>query len=173
MSVLDGIIRDSLTEDYWAISLPNALETSSARSPYLFAYYAALNLLDARVLFSEMRVAELLDPAINPRKSPVERHHLFPKGYLKTIGMTDIRDTNQVANYALVQWDDNIHISSSAPSDYYPKYEQRWAGDAAAWRVTLKHHALPDGWHRMEYRRFLGERRRLLAEVIRAGFETL
>lgn len=173
VSTLDGIIRDALTEDYWAISLPNSLETSSARSPYLFAYYAALNLLDARVLFSEMRVAELLDPAIIPKKSAVERHHLFPKGYLKTIGITDIRDTNQVANYALVQWDDNIHISSSAPSDYYPKYEQRWAGDAAAWGVTLKHHALPDGWHRMEYRRFLEERRRLLAQVIRAGFETL
>ena len=173
VSTLDGIIRDALTEDYWAISLPNSLETSSARSPYLFAYHAALNLLDARVLFSEMRVAELLDPAIIPRKSAVERHHLFPKGYLKTIGITDIRDTNQVANYALVQWDDNIHISSSAPSDYYPKYEQRWAGDAAAWGVTLKHHALPDGWHRMEYRRFLEERRRLLAQVIRAGFETL
>ncbi len=173
VSTLDGIIRDALTEDYWAISLPNSLETSSARSPYLFAYYAALNLLDARVLFSEMRVAELLDPAIIPKRSAVERHHLFPKGYLTTIGITDIRDTNQVANYALVQWDDNIHISSSAPSDYYPKYEQRWAGDAAAWGVTLKHHALPDGWHRMEYRRFLEERRRLLAQVIRAGFETL
>ncbi len=173
VSVLDGIARDALTEDFWAISLPNALETSSARSPYLFAYYAALNLLDARVLFSEMRVAGLLDPAISPRKSAIERHHLFPKGYLKTIGITDIRDTNQIANYALVQWDDNVHISDSAPSDYYPKYEQRLARDAAAWDLTLKHHALPDGWHCKEYRQFLDERRKLLAEVIRAGYETL
>lgn len=173
VSVLDGIAGDALTDDFWAISLPNALETSSARSPYLFAYYAALNLLDARVLFSEMRVAELLDPAIVPRKSAVERHHLFPKGYLKTIGLTDIRDTNQIANYALVQWDDNVHISDSAPSDYFPKYEQRLAIDAAAWDLTLKHHALPDGWHCMEYRQFLDERRKLLAEVIRAGYEAL
>ncbi|HBK59968.1 MAG TPA: hypothetical protein DDZ84_04140 [Firmicutes bacterium] len=120
-----------------------------------------------------MRVAELLDPAISPRKSAIERHHLFPKGYLKTIGITDIRDTNQIANYALVQWDDNVHISDSAPSDYYPKYEQRLARDAAAWDLTLKHHALPDGWHCKEYRQFLDERRKLLAEVIQAGYETL
>ncbi|MDO9537837.1 MAG: DUF262 domain-containing protein, partial [Thermoplasmata archaeon] len=46
---LDQIIFDTLTEDLWNITLPNSLATSSARSPSLFAYYAALNLLDAQV----------------------------------------------------------------------------------------------------------------------------
>jgi uncharacterized protein with ParB-like and HNH nuclease domain len=43
--ILDQIIFDTLTEDFWNISLPNSLATSSPRSPSLFGYYAALNLL--------------------------------------------------------------------------------------------------------------------------------
>jgi hypothetical protein len=57
VETLDRIIEDTLTEDFWKITLPNNLATSAARSPSFFAYCAALNLLDARVLFSKMRVA--------------------------------------------------------------------------------------------------------------------
>ena len=41
VSMLDKIAGDTLTEDYWAITLPNELATSSPRSPSLFSYYAA------------------------------------------------------------------------------------------------------------------------------------
>jgi hypothetical protein len=47
VAFLDRIISDTLTEDYWNITLPNELATSSPRSPSLFAYYAAMNLLAA------------------------------------------------------------------------------------------------------------------------------
>ena len=50
---LDRIVAANFTNDYWEISLPNRLDTSSPRSPALFAYLAALNLLDAEVLFSD------------------------------------------------------------------------------------------------------------------------
>ena len=69
VATLERVINDGLTEDYWSINLPNELASSSARTPSLFAYYAALNLLDARVLFSKMKVAELLDPALKAKKS--------------------------------------------------------------------------------------------------------
>ena len=82
---LDKIIGDVFTEDYWKITLPNELATSSGRSPSMFAYYAALNLLNAKVLFSEMKVSELIDPTTKGTKSAIERHHLFPKGYLAGI----------------------------------------------------------------------------------------
>lgn len=98
--LLDRIIADTLTKDYWEITLPNELATSSAQSPAQFAYYAALNLLDARVLFSKMKVSQLLDPALHSSKSSIERHHLFPKAFLKRLGITEPRDTNQIANYA-------------------------------------------------------------------------
>ena len=60
VSLLDQIIADTLTSDYWSIALPNDLATSSSRSPSFFAYIAALNLLGARVLFSRLSVSELL-----------------------------------------------------------------------------------------------------------------
>jgi hypothetical protein len=170
-STLNQIIQDTLTEDFWTITLPNNLATSSSRSPSLFSYYAALNLLDARVLFSKMKVSELLDPALKSKKSGVERHHLFPKNYLKKIGVTEIRDTNQIANYALVEWWDNIDISDRSPADYFPEYIERLSSDELS--QMLYWHALPEEWEAMNYDEFLSARRKAMAKVIRDGFSKL
>ena len=168
---LDQIIFDTLTEDFWNITLPNSLATSSARSPSLFAYYAALNLLDAQVLFSQMKVSKLIDPALKAKKSAVERHHLFPKNYLKKLDITELRDTNQIANYALVEWTDNIDISDEAPSKYLPRYLKRLDEHTRKWMYYW--HALPEGWENMEYEDFLISRRKAIANVIRDGFDRL
>ena len=168
---LDQTISTTLTDDYWNITLPNELATSSARNPALYTYYAALNLLDAQVLFSKMRVAELMDPLSHAKKSALERHHLFPKKYLARQGITETRDTNQIANYALVEWSDNIEISDMAPSEYVPKYTQRF--DNNELRKMYFWHALPHNWEKMDYRGFLEERRKLMAQVIRRAFEKL
>ena len=168
---LNRITQDALPEDYWAITLPNELATSSARSPSLFAYYAALNLLDARVLFSKMKVSELLDPASHANKSAIERHHLFAKNHLKSLGVTETRDTNQIANYALVEWSDNIAISDGAPAKYYPKYAARYSAEELD-RMSYWH-ALPEGWEGMSYTDFIQDRRKRIAKVIRDGFKVL
>ncbi|WAC04296.1 MAG: DUF262 domain-containing protein [Methanoregula sp.] len=170
-AVLNQIINDTLTEDYWNITLPNDLATSSARSPSLFAYYAALNLLDAKVLFSKMKVPELLDPAIKAKKSSTERHHLFPKNYLKTLGIKDTKEINQIANFALVEWLDNIGIMDDAPSTYLPKYLGRFSEP----EITSMYywHALPKNWETLDYSTFLDQRRKMMANVIRAGFTEL
>ena len=169
--ILDQIIFDTLTEDFWNITLPNSLATSSARSPSLFAYYAALNLLDAQVLFSQMKVSKLIDPALKAKKSAIERHHLFPKNYLKKLDITELRDTNQIANYALVEWTDNIDISDEAPSKYLPRYLKRL--DDRERKRMYYWHALPEGWENMEYEDFLISRRKSIANVIRDGFDRL
>jgi hypothetical protein len=137
----------------------------------LFAYYAALNLLDARALFSKLKVSELLDPSLKAKKSPVERHHIFPKNHLKKIGITEKQDVNQIANYALVEWADNIDISDMSPAEYLPKYSERFTTDEL--RCMNQWHALPEGWEQMSYQNFLEERRRLMAQTVRAGFERL
>jgi len=168
VQLVDRIIADTFTEDYWNINLPNALATSSARSPSLFAYYAALNLLGARVLFSKMKVSELLDPALKGPKAAIERHHLFPRGYLKTLGLTSTRDTNQIANFALVEWSDNIDISDKSPSEYLPQYTARFTQQELD--EMMYWHALPKGWEEMEYPEFLEARRIGIARVIRDGF---
>ena len=69
---IDRIIMATFTNDFWNITLPNSLETSSTHTPGLFAYYAALNLLGAHVLFSDMKVSDMLDPTIKGRRSPIE-----------------------------------------------------------------------------------------------------
>ena len=115
VETLDRIIIDTFTEDFWNITLPIELSTSAPRSPSLFAYYASLNILDARALFSKIKVSELLDPALKSTRSAIERHHLFPKKYLDRIGITDIKDVNQIGNFALLEWPDNTDISAQAP----------------------------------------------------------
>jgi hypothetical protein len=169
------IIRETVTDDYWTTTLPNELATSSARSPSLYAYYAALCLLGARVLFSKLQVYDLLDPMVNARKKATERHHLFPKAYLSKLGITEKSDVNQIGNFALLEWQDNIAISDRSPNEYFPKYAARCIdrGEHAELDNMKFWHALPDEWDQMEYQDFLPARRRLMAQVIRAGFEKL
>jgi len=171
VDVLELIIDTQLTDDYWSVSLPDNLESSGAWSPYLFGYYAALNLLDATALFSSVRISDLLDPSLHGTKSPIERHHLFPKAYLSSIGISGQTRTNQMANYAFVEWADNIDISDRAPADYFREYLDNM--DASEEAQARFWHALPDGWESMEYFDFLARRRRLMAEVTKAGFERL
>lgn len=160
-----------LTSDYWQVTLPNELATASARSTGQFAYFAALCVLDAPVLYSSMKVRDLLDPTAHPKKQALERHHLFPRKYLERQGYTDRRDTNQVANYALVEWHDNIDISDRSPAEYAPEYEKRFT--RAELQAMYRYHALPEGWYEMDYRSFLDERRKGIAAIVREGFDKL
>jgi hypothetical protein len=160
-----------LTTDFWAVTLPNYLDTSSANSPLLFAYFASLNLFDAKALFSKKRTRDVLDPAVKSTKSAVERHHLFPRNYLAELGFGTPKETNQLANYALVEWNDNIAIADSPPSEYLEKYWKRLQpkeqADQAYW------HALPARWEEMEYEDFLAARRKGIAKVIADGYARL
>ncbi|WP_223426891.1 GmrSD restriction endonuclease domain-containing protein [Tateyamaria pelophila] len=171
VQLLENLISNQLTDDYWKVTLPERLDTSSAYSPYLFGYHAALNLLGATALFSKIRISDLLDPAVTGTKSPVERHHLFPKAYLRSLGFTGTYRLNQIANYAFVEWADNISISDTAPADYFPSmfYEltDQEKANASYW------HALPDLWYNLEYLDFTQQRRKLIARIIRDGFGVL
>lgn len=171
VSLLDGIGATTFTEDYWAITLPTELATSASRSPALYAYNAALNLLDARVLFSQVRVSELLDPGLKATKSPIERHHLFPTGYLEKQGIIERRLTDQIANFAFIEWEENINVSDSPPKKYAPVLSSRF--DESELEKFSYWHPLPDGWVDMEYGEFLQARRPLIARVIRDGFAKL
>jgi hypothetical protein len=69
-----------LTQDFWSITLPESLASSGGKTPARMAYQAALVVLDARVLFSKLKVATAVDPVVTGTKSAIEEHHLFPKG---------------------------------------------------------------------------------------------
>lgn len=168
---LNGILTSDLTNDYWETTLPADLESSSARNPELFAFIASQNALGAPVLFSHKSIRDLIDPALQTKKKALERHHLFPRGHLERSGVKERRIINQMANYALLEWPDNISISDNPPEDYYPVVRQRFSADQL--EQMLEHHALPKEWHLMDYDSFLIERRKLMAGIIRRGYENL
>lgn len=171
LAVLENILSSELTNDFWEITLPASLDSSSARNPELFAYVAAQNKLGAPVLFSHKTVPDLIDPAIQSKKKALERHHLFPRAFLERNGVAERRMINQMANYALLEWPDNLEISDDDPKDYVPAVAERFAD--TEWKLMHEMHALPDGWENLTYDEFLEQRRKLMASIIRRGYEKL
>lgn len=170
---IDSLVGTTLTEDWWSVTLPEDLHTSNMSGPAYTGYVAALNILDADVLLSNLKVKDWIDPSRRPVKG-VEKHHLFPKDYLKQqLGVTSTRQINQVANQALVEWSDNIDISNEAPREYWPAQvaDKAIRGERLARQMWW--HALPEGWIAMTYPDFLVARRKLIAAVTSEGFRKL
>jgi len=159
------------TDDYFSITLPNDLITPSWTSPVWSSYSASLNLLDVKCLLSDIYVRQLLSPGMGGNKSAVEKHHLFPKAYLKSIGIAENREINQIANLAYLEWRKNDAILDGAPSKYWPIVTENI--EATELSRMKYYHALPDNWEEMNYADFLAERRKLMAQIIKAGYETL
>ena len=164
LSVCQGLA----TNDFWQINLPTKLATSATKSPAGYAFFASLCVLDAPVLYSDQTVSELMLEAAKSPRQAIERHHLFPKAFLATKGITDTRETNQIANYALVEWSDNVKMGKRSPADYVPEMETLFSADKLLSFSTA--HALPDGWQNMDYFAFLKQRRELMADYIRQAY---
>lgn len=170
-AILEQMMANELTNDFWTVTLPANMDSSSASSPELFAYIAAQNRLGAPVLFSHKKIHDLLDPTIKTTKKALERHHLFPRAWLEKHGVQDLKKINQLANFALLEWPENLTISDEPPSSYVPKLRERFTNEE--WKIMHELHALPENWHEMQYEEFLQKRRELMAAIIRRGFETL
>jgi hypothetical protein len=168
---MEGLIAAMLPEGYWDVTLPAAFETSGSNSPPMLAYLAAQNRLGAPVLFSDLRIADLLDPALATKRKTIEQHHLFPKKWLERQGITEPKRTNQAANLAMVEWVDNSDMTDSPPAEYLPGLRAKFSD--AAWERMSVLHALPPQWESMGYDDFLAARRMLMAQVIRQGFAAL
>ncbi|MBQ7524918.1 MAG: hypothetical protein IJT09_00635, partial [Abditibacteriota bacterium] len=78
---------------------------------------------------------------------------------------------NQMANYAFIDWKDNMEIFDEAPSIYYPVVCEGRSPEEI--RRMEEENALPHGWENMSYENFLIERRKLMAAKIKQAFELL
>lgn len=105
------------------------------------------------------------------KKKPLERHHLFPRGWLEEQGITDLKQINHVANFALLEYPDNIQIGKKPPRDYLPEIKSRFSPEE--WERMCRLHALPEDWEHLPYEEFLRQRRNLMAKIIRMGFDSL
>lgn len=168
---LRELCATTLTGDYWTITLPSQLATSASRSPSLFAYQAALIKLDANALYSPLKISAMVDPAVKGTKAALEQHHLFPRGYLEELGIDDLKQVNQIANFAAVEWPANIKIGKKPPADYVPPLDHAMSGDER--ERLYGWHALPPLWWELPYHEFLVQRRVRMADVIRQAWELL
>lgn len=169
---IDNQIKVVFTNDYFEYTLPNSLITSSPTSAVWYTYLASLNILDAKVLFSNMYIRDLLSGDFDSNRSALERHHLFPKAYLTKLGYTDDKDRNQIANFAYIEWEDNMEIEDNSPEVYFkPIFEKKIPEEER--KNVMSIHALPENWYAIDYKEFLNARRKLMAKVIKQGYEKL
>lgn len=167
-------MNERLTNDYFDITLlgSEGLAVSGRGNNAWNAYVAALNILNAKILFSKsnLLVSKLFETGTDGNRKSLEKHHLFPKAYLKSLGYTDGK-INQMANYAYIDWKDNMEILDDAPVSYYPVICAGMSGEEI--RSMESENALPHGWETMPYEEFLVQRRKLMAAKIKAAFEVL
>ncbi len=167
-------INERLTNDYFEITLVGSggLAVSGRGNNAWNAYVASLNIMNTKILFSKssLLVSKLFELGVDGKRKSLEKHHLFPKKYLKGLGYTDSK-INQMANYAFIDWKDNMSIFDDAPSVYYPVVCEGKSEDDIL--CMEKENALPHGWENMTYEDFLVERRKLMAAKIKAAFEQL
>ena len=169
---LKNRIRLVFTNDYFTHTLPDDLNSSASVSTVWNAYLAALNILNKKVLFSDLYYRELLSGDYNGTRNALEKHHLFPKAYLEKIGIKDDRDRNQIANFAFIEWGDNMIVGDEAPAEYFkPIFERKTIPEER--KEIMKYNALPEDWYNMQYNDFLVKRRKLMANVIKEGYERL
>jgi Uncharacterized conserved protein len=168
---LDDFIKSIFTDDYFKVTLPKELITSSTSSPAWLGYIAAINVLGTPMLFSTSILSKYLVPGASGTKNAVDRHHIFPKNYLQESGYKDDRERNQVANYTYIDYATNIDISDKPPIEYVGEYRVKLGEEM--YERTCTENALPKDFEKMEYRDFLIERRKLMAEIIRKGYERL
>ena len=96
----------------------------------------------------------MIDPAVKGTKAALEQHHLFPRGYLEETGIDDLKQINQIANFAAVEWPANIKIGKRPPADYVPPLDHKMTGEERDRMYGW--HALPPLWWELPYHELLG-----------------
>jgi hypothetical protein len=171
--------ESDLSDAFWDVALPAALETSSTTSPYfrvLLATQVAANTLG--FLSKSITVRSMIE-------HHGDIHHLVPKDYLRKNGYPDRGDYNQVANFAITETNINIRIGNRAPADYMDEVRQQVAsGSLTLGEITgqqqlasnLRANAIPENFAETtaeSYLEFLAARRALMAVLIRDYYRAL
>lgn len=174
VKLINGITDSTLTNDFWDISLPNDLMvTSNPSSPVANAFFASLIYNNVNALFSTRKISDLFDPNIKIKKKSLDRHHIYPKDYLKTLSYQKI-DINQIANLTYLEYLDNIKISATPPEKYFHDIKKKhYASKEDVLNQALLDHGIPKKFPEMEYDEFLKQRRKLMASLIRKAFDKI
>lgn len=176
---LKQIEESELTDGFWNVALPAALETTSTISPFFQTFLASQVHASARGFLSRSITVAAM------KQQSGDIHHIVPKDYLQKNGFPDRGDYNQVANFALTETSINISIGKRPPVDYMAQLqEQIQTGQLRLGEITnefdlahnLRENAIPESLHEVtaaSYPEFLIERRRLMSQAMRSYFDQL
>lgn len=179
LSFLADVEASSLSDSFWTVTLPQNLETSSVNSPAFNTFIAAqINLNCNSMLMNGTKVADLVTIS-------GDVHHIFPRAYLKSNGVTNKTKYNQVANYIYLDTQVNKAISDDAPKEYFTKTKRQCEtkqielgniSDSALLALNLSENCIPNGIDTMDvsfYDEFLRERRKMMAALIEKYYKGL
>ena len=176
---LKQIEESELTDGFWQVALPAALESTSTASPFFQTFLAAQVATGVRGFLSR----SITVAAMHQQSGDI--HHIVPKDYLQKNGFPDRGDYNQVANFALTETSVNISISNKPPDLYMAELDtQIQTGQLTLGEITdsddlarnLAENAVPANLSDItagSYPEFLVERRKMMAQVIRRYFDQL
>lgn len=175
VKTLNKIMESEITDDFWEVTLPQRMVSSSTINTAYKVHQASLIFKDVKVLFSQVRMKDHFNPILKLKKKTLENHHIFPRNYLKNIDIKDKKDYNQIANMIYIEYRDNINISDTSPIEYWPnmittlsEVEKRDLEDN-----YVERYGLPDEFWKLDYNEFLEERRNLMAKSIKNYYESL
>lgn len=171
VAYLNSVISNRFTDDYFEYSLPAELNSSSAISPAWYGYVASINLLGTPILFSTTPLSQYFVLGISGGKNSVDKHHIFPKHYLKKIGYGNNRDRNKIANFTYLDYTTNIDISDSPPIEYVSRYREKLGEEG--YKLACAQNALPENFEQLPYPEFLKQRRVLMAQIVRKAYNEL
>lgn len=168
---INNAINTKFTDDYFNVSLPSNLNSSSANSPAWFGYIASVNVLGTPMWLSNSLLSKHLVVGSSGTKASVDKHHIFPKNYLATVGIADDRDRNQIANFTYLDYVTNIDIADNPPADYVERYKEKLGEEN--FRISCRNNAIPEGFETMSYFEFLAARRILMSGIVKKAYQHL
>lgn len=168
LAYIDGFIATRFTESYFDVTLPDELKTSSTQAPTWCAFVASQIVLGTQVWLGTSTVSTLLSVGSSGTKRAYDKHHIFPKNYLNSIGIDKTVDRNQVANFVFIDYQSNIEISDKSPAEYVPEFRKRIGEEAFA--KSCEMNAIPPEFENLTYADFLKARRVLMAQMIKAAY---
>lgn len=179
INYLNEVEASALSDNFWKITLPQNLETSSVNSPAFNTFIAAqINLNCNSMLMNGTKVADLITIS-------GDVHHIFPRAYLKSSGVDNKTKYNQVANYIYLDTQVNKAISDDAPCFYFTKVKTQCTtkrielgniSDENLLRINLEENCIPENIFNMtvtDYDDFLQERRKLMAALVEKYYRGL
>ncbi len=180
VTYLEEVEAATLSESYWSIGLVQNLETSSIGSPYFNTFIASqVRGGDNSLFMNGSKVSDLITII-------GDVHHIFPKKYLIKNGISDKSKYNQIANYTYLDSPLNKLISDDTPDVYFSKAMELCSCGKQIYgninnidllHCNLSENCIPAGVETMsgaeDYERFLVERRKLMAQKIKAYYYSL